>query len=228
MRETILVFDYDGTLHETFRVYRPGIEEAVNWLRSVHGVDVNMPPDSAVRSWLGMSTAQMWEDFLPQLPDALKAQAGALVGSVMRREILAGHGKWYPGVTKKLDELKAKGYRMAVLSNCDPAYARLNREAFGMDRWFEAFYDCETYAPASKADAMEIVARLLTAQTQDLNNGQGLQDPVGFVVIGDRGNDREAARRIGARFVFCEYGYGTREEVGPDAEGIKEICDLTV
>ena len=30
MRETILVFDYDGTLHETFRVYRPGIEEAVN------------------------------------------------------------------------------------------------------------------------------------------------------------------------------------------------------
>ena len=219
MRETILVFDYDGTLHETFRVYRPGIEEAVNWLRSVHGVDVNMPPDSAVRSWLGMSTAQMWEDFLPQLPDALKAQAGALVGSVMRREILAGHGKWYPGVTKKLDELKAKGYRMAVLSNCDPAYARLNREAFGMDRWFEAFYDCETYAPHSKADVMEIIVRLLTA---------GTQDPVDFVVIGDRGNDQEAARRIGARFVFCEYGYGTREEVGPDAEGIKEFCDLTV
>ena len=26
----VLVFDYDGTLHETMRVYKPGIEGAVN------------------------------------------------------------------------------------------------------------------------------------------------------------------------------------------------------
>ena len=71
----ILVFDYDGTLHETMRVYKPGIGGAVKWLRSEHGIDVNMPSDRRIKKWLGMNTAEMWEDFMPGLPPSLKAEA---------------------------------------------------------------------------------------------------------------------------------------------------------
>ena len=38
----------------------------------------------------------------------------------------------------------------------------------------------------------------------------------GFVVIGDRGSDYAAAKSVGAPFIWCAYGYGSREEFPAD------------
>ncbi|MBQ3392873.1 MAG: HAD family hydrolase [Lachnospiraceae bacterium] len=223
----ILVFDYDGTLHETMRVYRPAIEYIVHWLVCVHGVEVQMPSDERIRSWLGMSTAQMWEDFLPQLPARLKEEAGSRVGRFMNREIRAGNGRWYPRVRQRLDALKAEGYVMTVLSNCDREYALLNWEVFGMERWFTAFWDCGSYGWISKADVLERIAGNFRGEAERaaarcgeplLSERLCAADPGnGFTVIGDRYSDREAAERIGASFCGCSYGYGTPEEIQSSA-----------
>ena len=204
----VLVFDYDGTLHETMRVYKPGIEGAVRWLRTEHGVEVSIPSDQRIKKWLGMNTAEMWEDFMPGLQPSLKAEAGKLVGRIMQEEIRAGHGRWYPGVKEKLDLLRQKGYTMVVLSNCEREYADLNREVFGMDRWFDAFYDCASYGYIAKEEIMKLVAA-------DYGEKSGAQAP-GFVVIGDRGSDYAAAKSVGAPFIWCAYGYGSREEFPED------------
>ena len=216
----VLVFDYDGTLHETMRVYEPGIEAAVRWLRSEHGVEVSMPSDQRIKKWLGMNTAEMWEDFMPGLPPSLRQEAGGLVGRIMHEEIRAGHGRWYTGVKEKLDLLRQKGYTMVVLSNCEREYADLNREVFGMDRWFDAFYDCASYGYIAKEEIMKLVAA-------DYGEKSGEQktsvQKTGFVVIGDRGSDYAAARSAGAPFIWCAYGYGSREEF--PAEGIFVVED---
>ena len=204
----VLVFDYDGTLHETMRVYKPGIEGAVRWLRTEHGVEVSMPSDQRIKKWLGMNTAEMWEDFMPGLSPSLKAEAGKLVGRIMLEEISAGRGRWYPGVREKLDLLRQKGYTMVVLSNCEREYADLNRKVFGMDRWFDAFYDCASYGYIAKEEIMKLVAA-------DYGEKSGAQAP-GFVVIGDRGSDYAAAKSVGAPFIWCAYGYGSREEFPED------------
>ena len=204
----VLVFDYDGTLHETMRVYKPGIEAAVRWLRSEHGVEVSMPSDQRMKKWLGMNTAEMWEDFMPGLSPSLKAEAGMLVGRIMLEEISAGRGRWYPGVREKLDLLRQKGYTMVVLSNCEREYADLNRKVFGMERWFDAFYDCASYGYIAKEEIMKLVAA-------DYGEKSGAQAP-GFVVIGDRGSDYAAAKSVGAPFIWCAYGYGSREEFPED------------
>ena len=204
----VLVFDYDGTLHETMRVYKPGIEGAVRWLRTEHGVEVSMPSDQRIKKWLGMNTAEMWEDFMPGLSPSLKAEAGMLVGRIMLEEISAGRGRWYPGVREKLDLLRQKGYTMVVLSNCEREYADLNRKVFGMDRWFDAFYDCASYGYIAKEEIMKLVAA-------DYGEKSGAQAP-GFVVIGDRGSDYAAAKSVGAPFIWCAYGYGSREEFPED------------
>ena len=47
---------------------------------------------------------------------------------------------------------------MIVLSNCERDYADLNREVFGMDRWFDAFYDCASYGYITKEEIMKLVA----------------------------------------------------------------------
>lgn len=211
-----LIWDYDGTLHETMRVYKPAIAAVVQWLRDEHGVPVEMPSDARISSWLGMSTAAMWEDFAPQLPEPLKKEAGAYVGQRMKEETLAGHGGWYPGAARMLDGLKAAGYSMAVLSNCDAAYAALNWEVWGMERWFDTFYDCGSFGFISKADVLERIS------------GE-LRHDRGFVVIGDRASDLEMARRVGARFIWCAYGYGTREEMagcGFDGESVAAAIEL--
>ena len=209
----VLVFDYDGTLHETMRVYKPGIEAAVRWLRSEHGIEVSMPSDQRIKKWLGMNTAEMWEDFMPGLSPSLKAEAGKLVGRIMQEEIRAGHGRWYPGVKEKLDLLRQKGYTMVVLSNCEREYADLNREVFGMDRWVDAFYDCASYGYIAKEEIMKLVAA-------DYGEKSGEQktsvQKTGFVVIGDRGSDYAAAKSAGAPFIWCAYGYGSREEFPED------------
>lgn len=204
----VLVFDYDGTLHETMRVYKPGIEGAVRWLRTEHGVEVSMPSEQRIKKWLGMNTAEMWEDFMPGLSPSLKAEAGMLVGRIMLEEISAGRGRWYPGVREKLDLLRQKGYTMVVLSNCEREYADLNRKVFGMDRWFDAFYDCASYGYIAKEEIMKLVAA-------DYGEKSGAQAP-GFVVIGDRGSDYAAAKSVGAPFIWCAYGYGSREEFPED------------
>ena len=204
----ILVFDYDGTLHETLRVYKPGIDGAVKWLRSECGIDVRMPSDQKEKKWLGMNTADMWEDFMPELEPSLKAEAGRLVGRIMLEEIRAGHGRWYPGVREKLDLLRQRGYTMVVLSNCEREYADLNRKVFGMDRWFDAFYDCASYGYIAKEEIMKLVA----ADHKEKNGAQKTR----FVVIGDRGSDFAAAKSVGAPFIWCAYGYGSREEFAAD------------
>ena len=200
----VLVFDYDGTLHETMRVYKPGIEGAVHWLRREHGIDVSIPSDQRIQSWLGMNTADMWEDFMPGLSASLRQQAGKLVGEIMLGEIRAGHARWYPGVTWNLDSLKHEGYTMVVLSNCEREYAELNWEVFGMERWFDAFYDCASYGYIPKEEIMKLVAAHYVEKSSE--------HKAEFVVIGDRGSDYAAAQSVGAPFIWCAYGYGSREE----------------
>ena len=209
----ILVFDYDGTLHETMRVYKPGIEGVVRWLRNEQGVDAYMPSDQRMKKWLGMNTADMWEDFMPRLPASLKQEAGRLVGRIMHEEIRAGRGQWYPGVKEKLDMLKQKGYTMVVLSNCEREYADLNRKVFGMERWFDAFYDCASYGYIAKEEIMKIVAAHYEGKCGAQKTGT---QKAGFVVIGDRGSDYAAAKSVGAPFIWCAYGYGSREEFPAD------------
>ena len=97
---------------------------------------------------------------------------------------------------------------MVVLSNCEREYADLNRKVFGMDRWFDAFYDCASYGYIAKEEIMKLVA----ADHKEKNGAQKTR----FVVIGDRGSDFAAAKSVGAPFIWCAYGYGSREEFAAD------------
>ena len=44
-----------------------------------------------------------------------------------------------------LTALKNRGYHLVILSNCKASYREAHWEEFGMERWFDRFYDCESY-----------------------------------------------------------------------------------
>ena len=61
-----LIFDYDGTIHDTLRIYEPAVEQAFQWLRR-QGYAVPEASGKKIASWLGMNTRDMWNSFLPDL-----------------------------------------------------------------------------------------------------------------------------------------------------------------
>lgn len=83
-----------------------------------------------------------------------------------------------------------------------------------MKRWFERFYDCESYGFRPKTEIVQNIIR---------------EYPGPYLVIGDRKQDLECARSCGSLFTGCLYGYGDQGELdGADylAEHVGDIPEL--
>ena len=193
-----LIFDYDGTIHDTMRIYEPALRRAVRWLEENHQVQVPQISKTQIASWLGMNRLEILSSFLPELHLEVRDQAGALVGENVEKQVRAHQAAWYPGMEKVLDTLKEQGYAMAVLSNCQAAYGRAHWKEFHMERWFTAFYDCESFGYAPKTE----IIQQLTAHL-----------PGPYIVIGDRKHDLACAKASGSPFIGCKYGFGTEQEL---------------
>ena len=147
-----IIFDYDGTIHDTMNIYEPAMREAFRWLKESCSIEIPPVSSQRIASWLGMNKYEMWNSFLPDLPGELREKASDMVGAYMEEAVLTGKAVWYDGIGKTLEEMKRRGYSMAVLSNCQTSYARVHWQQFSMDRWFERFYDCESFAYLPKTE----------------------------------------------------------------------------
>lgn len=193
-----LFFDYDGTLHESLKIYAPAFRLAQNWL-----VDKGLAPfrkysDQEISRWLGYSTQEMWNSFLPDLPDKYKKQAGNIIGDEMFRLILAGKAALYPRTRETLALLKESGFHMVFLSNCRHSYMEAHRRMLDLEKYFDAFYCIEDFPVAAKSEMYEAVRR----------NHPGIH-----VIIGDRKQDMEIGTTFHIPSVGCTYGYGSMEEL---------------
>lgn len=183
----LLIFDYDGTLHQTMKLYRPAIFQICRRLQ------VPAPDNMAIRSWLGMSIEDMWNDFQPSMDEETKREYAIDVGDWMHDHI--ADAVWYANIPVILDKLKKEGYPMIVLSNCDHRYAQDHWQHFYMNRWFDCFLDTDSFG-LSKSD---IIAQVKSDRPA--------------ICIGDRKTDRLAATRNGVPFIGCTYGYGSITEL---------------
>lgn len=209
--EPTLIFDYDGTIHDTLRIYEPAFRGAFAWLVE-NGYTKDFPVSrERIASWLGINSRDMWNSFLPQLPEEIKERASIMVGASMAERVRAGEASWYPGAEEMLDALKARGCRMVILSNCRISYRKAHWETFSMGRWFEKFYDCESWDFAPKT---EIVKEIMK------------EFPGPYVVIGDRKGDLDCAKVCGGRAIGCLYGFGTPEELTEADVLAKDVSDI--
>ena len=209
-----IIFDYDGTIHNTLRIYEPAFRKAYQWLVEQNVVEEQKIESSRIAGWLGLNSKEMWDTFLPELEQSYKDQASKMVGDLMLRQIREHKSVWYPGAEKMLTTLKNRGYHLVILSNCKIAYRKAHWEEFKMERWFDRFYDCESYGFCPKTEIVRDIIR---------------EYPGAYLVIGDRKKDLECARSFGSPFVGCLYGYGEEGELdGADyfVEHIEEIPEL--
>lgn len=209
-----LVFDYDGTIHNTMLIYESAFRRCFAWLVENGYAPRQEIPEERIAGWLGMNSRDMWNSFLPELPEEIRGAASRMVGSSMVEQIREHRARWYPGAEEMLDELKSAGYTMVILSNCKIAYREANWEEFHMERWFSAFYDCESFGFAPKTEIIKEVQKRFDFP---------------FVVIGDRRSDLECAVSCGSPFIGCLYGFCRERELdGADwcAEDVRDLPEL--
>ena len=126
MKYTTIVFDCDGTLLDTLTDLR----NAVNYVLRAHDLPERSVPE--VKAALGNGVAHLMRQSLPTsisdaefntFLDEFKAYYG---------EHLQDYTAPYPGMLDVLDTLRAKGYKLAIVSNkIQEGVTPLNKEYFG-------------------------------------------------------------------------------------------------
>ena len=92
-----IIFDYDGTIHNTLGIYEPAFREAYQWMSEQNVVEEQEIETAQIAGWLGLNSKEMWDTFLPELDQRYKDQASAIVGDSMVRQIRKHRAVWYPG-----------------------------------------------------------------------------------------------------------------------------------
>lgn len=198
--EKYVVFDWDGTLHETKKLYGEAVRNAYAFLMESGYAKPGKTDDDSLTKYLGMTAKDMWNDFMPNLPEEIRSEAEKIVAVSMINCVLEHKSKLYAGVWDMLADLKSRGYMLMVLSNCKKAYINAFREVYNLDELFTAYYPAEKYDFIPKSDILSLAMA---------------EYPGKYIMVGDRYMDIQAGVDNNVKTIGCSYGYGNPAELAP-------------
>ena len=229
-----LFLDFDGTLHETARVYGLALRSVYEELTDDGLVPPHEITDEMICSWLGTPYRYPWDQMAPDLDDVLRDAAIREVGGRLDRLISDGQGRLFPGTEAVLDRLAADGWHMIILSNSAVSYMDMNRRVYGLDRWFSDYVLIGDYPHCPTKGAM--LAEYLRKQADGEAPGRGgdaADVPGGAapkhcpgIVVGDRIYDLDAAKDCGLPCIGCLFGYAPEGELDSADLLIRDIAEL--
>lgn len=188
-----VAFDLDGTLINSAK----GLAEAVD--KTLEALGYEAVGFDQVSVWIGHGAINLIETALKHIdPNAgiQRFEEGFALFTKFYTEILKKGSEVYPGVYETLEELKAEGYRLALITNKPSRFLPILLEELEMDQYFELVLGADDVA-ARKPHPAPI---FLTLGKFGL-----LQEELLFV--GDSRNDIDSARSAGVRTVGVTYGY---------------------
>ena len=214
-----LIFDFDGTLHNTVLIYGPAVRMCQKKMAAMGLLTERDISDSEIYTYIGLTAAQMWKIFAPHLSDEERTMGSEMIKEDLSRLALNGSARLYDGAEKMLERLKAKGHTLIFLSACHNSYMKAHTEYFHLDRYFHEMYCSEEFGWISKE---KIVEQLLDKWKSGNGTG-GLQ----IIAIGDRYSDMEIKNASdNIKTIWCAYGFGSISEgetADETAESLMEI-----
>lgn len=206
-----IIFDYDGTLHNSIKIYAPAFRGAYEYLVSRGYAEERIWKDEEISKWLGYSSKDMWNNFMPNLPQEEKDNCSKIIGESMVKAINEGKAELYKGSIDILEYLRGKGFNLIFLSNCKIEYMNNHINKFKLEKYFHRFYCTEQYGFIPKYEIFDFIKKE--------NRGE-------YLVIGDRFQDIEIAKINKLISIGCKYGYGHCEELKEADFLIEDIQDL--
>ena len=119
------------------------------------------------------------------------------------------HARVYPGVVPGLEALRARGLRLACLTNKPAVFARALLAAKGLDGFFGPVFGGDDFE-RKKPDPLPLLKTCEALGTA----------PARTLMVGDSSNDARAARAAGCPVLLVTYGYNHGAPVRTvDADG---------
>ncbi len=214
-----VAFDLDGTLVETL----PDLHEAAN--RTLKDLGRSPIGVEKVRSYVGEGVDRLVKRMLTGTmtgePDTDVFEQARSRFREHYREVLVRASRPFPGVVPALDALRARGQKLACVTNKPEAFTLPLLEAVGLRARLDLVVAGDTL-PRKKPDALPL---LHCAQSFGVSAER-------LLMVGDSQTDIAAARAAGCP-VFCvPYGYrGGMALTDLDCDAIvatvSEVLDLT-
>jgi phosphoglycolate phosphatase len=188
-----VVFDLDGTLVDT----APDLVNALNYILTREGLPA-VPLQSA-RSMIGAGARKLIErgvelDGRHVGPDDITRLTNDFIDRYAAH--IADESRPFEGLEAALDELSARGYRLAVCTNKLEWLSKLLLDELGLSSRFSAICGADTFG-VSKPDPA------ILRQTVARVGGELASS----VMVGDAGTDIGVARRAGIPVIGVSFGY---------------------
>ncbi len=198
-----IIFDLDGTLWDASE------NLAAAWnlvLREYPNIQKRMTGEQ-LRKLMGKLLNEIMAAFLPQAPEALRAELLRRIHQVEGDYIRQHGGVLFPHLEETLRTL-SQAYPLYIVSNCQTGYIEAFFSCCGLGRYFE---DYENPGRTGKIKWENI--RLLMERN-------GLSRAV---YIGDTQGDFEAAGKAGVPFIHAAYGFGAIDRPVAAIEQLSEL-----
>ena len=188
----LLAIDLDGTLVDS----APDLADAIN--AALAELSLPLADDASVRSWIGdgvdvviqRALAAQGGDPVTQFKPAMAVFSAAYASHLFNRSRL------YDGVPETLEKLRARGLKLACVTNKREVFARAVLEQAGLSGFFELVIGGDTL-PLRKPDPAPLIAAAAHFHAT----------PEQSAMVGDSHHDLTAAAAAGFSFVWASYGY---------------------
>ncbi|MDO5041186.1 MAG: HAD family hydrolase [Peptoniphilus sp.] len=207
-----IIFDFDGTLHDTMKIYYPAFTSGVEILKS-HGYAKDFDLDEAnIKKFLGEKPDYAYNLIAKDAPRDLVKEVMKHVGTGMEAN-MDSVGELYPHAEETLKKLYGH-YDLYIMSNCRIRYLEKALDSYGIRKYFKAYFMGETFEYLPKAD-------ILKQERKDMREE--------ILFVGDRYHDIEAAVANEVPSVFAKYGFGSEIEglrATYKIDSIEELTDI--
>ena len=206
--KTGIIFDMDGTLWDSAK------NIAIAWssvMAARNNPDRQKVSVEEIHSIMGLTMTDIALRLFPSSEESLRQQIMEECMDVENRYLAEHGGHLYGGVEECLRQLRADGWPLYIVSNCQSGYI----EAFLQYYHFEPYFDdIECFGNTGLPKSGSI--RLLADRCR-------LDD---FYYVGDIQGDCDATMEAGGKFIHAAYGFGTIREEVPAIGSITELPAL--
>lgn len=215
----LVIFDFDGTLFDTHESIAHTLAITFTHLLPPN---VPSPSEAAIATSIsgGLSLLETISQLYPASPNAPAPDEALLEKFIIDyRSLYKTHGnpliKPFPHIHELLTELRARSIPCAIVSNKGIVAVRDILAANHLSSLIELVVgDGEPANCPRKPDPGSWTVAVKPAFEQQTGTQAGIGELKGehVLVVGDTETDIMYARNIGARSVWCSYGYGTKEK----------------
>ncbi len=192
-----IIFDFDGTLFKGETLSLPIFQECLSVLINKFHYNLKFPSDKEILSQFGKQADDIYQDLLQNAtPDIINSFAEC-VETAEVTALRTGKGELFENVQETLQELKERGYKLALCTNAREDYFNATVSRFQLDRYFITMYAAGLFEEKDKNWMVQQIVHKLKTNS--------------FAVVGDRYHDIEAAKVNNGIAIGCAYGFGFGE-----------------